>query len=158
MEVAASYVKTKFRVAERLLQGPATLSQIARDVGVPRQTAWHYLDRFAENGIVEKRLTDDNTYVYTVIDPNTLLQKVEQIKTSPPRAENREKQNKTGNEIVQSGVKKPFCSLCHSYGMLVYYNGWYLCGNCLLEIKSMLETFTSFHRVFSEQVEPRQTS
>ena len=149
MEVAASYVKTKFRVAERLLQGPATLSQIARDVGVQRQTVWHYLERFAENGIVEKRLTDDNTYVYAVVDPDTFLQKVEQIKTTSPRKA--EEEENRSQQPFNNRAEKPSCSICRATSLLFYKNGLYLCSECLTEVRAMLDDILTFYKSLGKQ-------
>ncbi|MEM2484187.1 MAG: hypothetical protein QXR26_03650 [Candidatus Caldarchaeum sp.] len=85
-----------------------------------------------ENGVVERTLTDDNTYMYAVVDPDAFLQKVGQIKTTPPRKAE-VKENRL-QQLFNSRMEKPSCNICRSTNLLFYKNGLYLCGQCLTEI------------------------
>lgn len=82
MEAAAKQIKTRYRVAERLLQGPATATQIAKDTGLARTAVWHHLVAFTRKRLVERKYDrKTGAYLYRiVVDNTTFMKKLDDIR------------------------------------------------------------------------------
>ncbi len=64
----------EIRVLRKLLENPATLTNLSRELGIPKTTTWKILNRLQENNLVAK---EENTYKITELGKTLLKIKTE---------------------------------------------------------------------------------